>query len=110
MCIARMMVSEWELVKTFNLMTVGVSPKGNSVYIVSLTVQSKMIEQIRQALPEDHKVKLWVDEQGQVKTSEFELRDGILGMARRKFTTIRNFRMEIGAHHHGFRDRFIEKL
>ena len=42
-CMVGMMVSEWELVKAFHLMIVGVTSKGNSIYVASLTVQSKMI-------------------------------------------------------------------
>ena len=75
---AGMMLYEQELVEAFSLITVGFAPKGNSVYVANLTIQSELIEQIRQALPEDRRVELWVDEQGQVKTSKFELRDGIL--------------------------------
>ena len=37
-CMDEMMLSEWKLVETFNLMIVGVSPKGNSTYVASLTI------------------------------------------------------------------------
>ena len=36
------------------------------------------MEQIQQALPGDRRTKLWVNKQSQVKTSKFELKDGIL--------------------------------
>jgi len=43
-CMAGIMVSEWELVEAFSLMTVGVSQKGNSAFVASLTIQPEMIE------------------------------------------------------------------
>jgi len=78
MCLASMMVSEWKLVETFSLMTLTAVPKGNSAYVANLTIQPDLMEQIRQALPKDRRTRLWVNEQSQVKISEFELRDGIL--------------------------------
>ena len=75
---AGMMVIEWKLVEAFSLMVVEATPKGNLAYVASLTVQSELIEQIQQALPEDRIVELWVNEQDQVNTSKFKLRDGIL--------------------------------
>ncbi|XP_052187885.1 uncharacterized protein LOC127798391 [Diospyros lotus] len=77
-CMAGMMVAEWKLVEAFSLMTVGVISRGNSAYAASLMLQPKLMDQIRQAYSEDCRIKMWVDELGQAKKPEFEVRENII--------------------------------
>ncbi|XP_052172183.1 uncharacterized protein LOC127788110 [Diospyros lotus] len=76
--LANVMAREWELMEAFSKLTVDAVPEKTSVYVAGLTVQSRLVEQIQQATMEDPRIKLWVDDQGQVKSPNFNLVDGIL--------------------------------
>ena len=59
-------------------MTMDVMSKEMSVYVASLTIQSHLLEQIRQATLKNSRIKSWVNDQGQVKSLDFDFSYGIL--------------------------------
>ena len=94
--VLNVMAREWELMEAFSQLTVDAVPVETSVYVASLVVQSRLVEQIRQAIMEDPRVKLWVDDQGQVKGLDFSLVDEILQFGNRIYVPkVRELRQTI---------------
>ena len=66
------------LIEAFNLMTVSVVPKGSFILMAGLAVRLDLETEIREASGGDRHIRLWVDEKGQPKSSNFEMRNVIL--------------------------------
>ena len=71
-------------------------PKGSSILVASLLVQLDLETEIREASGGDRRTRLWVDEQGQPKSSDFEIRNGILRFRGRVYVpNLRDLRQKI---------------
>ena len=70
--------------------------KGSFILIAGLAVQLDLETEIREASGGDWRIRLWVDEQGQPKNSDFEMRNGILRFRGRVYVpNLRDLRQKI---------------